>query len=212
MFGRAGNENYTTGTANLANASLVIHAQAPSGYNLPNGGANLTDTFTVVGDLPAPVAVVVTLTIDSTLTGPDSLQGDTFTVYLANGGGLQTYYNRFINFGNCDGVLPGGQVCDRGYGHIVRPISYIQTVDNANRSFRVDAYMWGGAGHLVLDATAILSLGLPQGLSYTTASGVFPLPAVPEPHTWALMLAGLVFVGVHRRGKTRALGAGSPEH
>jgi hypothetical protein len=212
MFGRAGNENYTTGTANLANASLVIHAQAPSGYNLPNGGANLTDTFTVVGDLPAPVAVVVTLTIDSTLTGPDSLQGDTFTVYLANGGGLQTYYNRFINFGNCDGVLPGGQVCDRGYGHIVRPISYIQTVDNANRSFRVDAYMWGGAGHLVLDATTILSLGLPQGLSYTTASGVFPLPAVPEPHTWALMLAGLVFVGVHRRGKTRALGAGSPEH
>jgi hypothetical protein len=43
---------------------------------------------------------------------------------------------------------------------------------------------------------------LPQGVSFTSQSGVFlttSTPPIPEPGTWALMLAGLAWVGVQQR-------------
>ncbi len=211
LYGRETNDNFTTGTANLANASLAIQTRSPIVFTTGSGGANFRDTFTIVGDLPSPVDVTVMLTIDATMAAPDGYSGGPMAVGMANEQGTRFYYERYINAGRCDGPFPSGYACDRGIGNISRTISYTETVDNNRRSFVVTAALYG-SGPLALDATAIMSLGLPQGLSYTTASGVFPVPAVPEPHSWALMLAGLVFVGVHRRGKTRVLGAGSPEH
>ncbi len=211
LYGRETNDNFTTGTANLANASLAIQTRSPIVFTTGQGGANFRDTFTIVGDLPSPVDVMVMLIIDATMAAPDGYSGGPMAVGMANEQGTRFYYERYINAGLCDGPFQSGYACDRGIGNISRTISYTETVDNNRRSFVVSANLYG-SGPLALDATAIMSLGLPQGLSYTTASGVFPLPAVPEPHSWALMLAGLVFVGVHRRGKTRVLVAGSPEH
>ena len=51
--------------------------------------------------------------------------------------------------------------------------------------------------------TAQLAIALPEGMSFTSASGDFmadaPLPAVPEPDTWALLLAGGVVLGLRLR-------------
>jgi hypothetical protein len=205
-------DNFTTGTANLATASLAMQTQNLGGGSTGQASANFAETFTIVGNLPTPVDVLVTLTIDSNISGPDVSPGTPLVAGMGNSLGTQFYYERYINGGRCDGPFPSGYACDQGFGHIVRTISYAETVDNDHRSFFVNATLAGGAYRKQVDATALMSLTLPQGLSYTTASGVFPLPAVPEPHSWALMLAGLVFVGVHRRSKTRVLGAGSPEH
>ncbi|MEO7056793.1 MAG: PEPxxWA-CTERM sorting domain-containing protein, partial [Caldimonas sp.] len=62
--------------------------------------------------------------------------------------------------------------------------------------------------------TGSIGLSLPEGVSYTSDSGVFltagslPVSPVPEPETWALMLAGLGIVGhfTRRRKETRARG------
>jgi len=48
--------------------------------------------------------------------------------------------------------------------------------------------------------TATVSLRLPEGVSFTSASGVFLTQApIPEAQTWAMMLAGLAVLGWARR-------------
>lgn len=67
---------------------------------------------------------------------------------------------------------------------------------------------WGAA--CGFEHTASIGLVLPEGVSYTSDSGVFltgvtAVAPVPEPETWALMLAGLGVVGrLARRRQTRA--------
>ena len=72
-----------------------------------------------------------------------------------------------------------------------------------NRSLWVGALLEVGDNYQLVDAGARISIALPAGLSYTSASGVFPLPAVPEPATGAMMLLGLAALG-RRSGPRRA--------
>lgn len=56
--------------------------------------------------------------------------------------------------------------------------------------------------------TARIGLNVPTGVSFTSDSGVFltgtnPVAAVPEPSTWALMLAGFAAVGRVARRRSR---------
>ena len=55
-------------------------------------------------------------------------------------------------------------------------------------------------------STSAFSLNVPTGVTYSAASNVF-LSAVPEPQTYALMLAGLVAVGGFVRRQRAAAGA-----
>lgn len=52
--------------------------------------------------------------------------------------------------------------------------------------------------------TARLTIELPQDYSLTSQSGVFLAGPIPEPHHWALMLAGLGCVGWFTRSRARA--------
>jgi len=203
VYGLRGVENYASVTANLATASIVGSSHFPGGAsNSPGSAGNFLDTFTVVGDLPAPVSVLVTLTIDSTLIGSLAAGGAPLRAELMNGGGLQAGYDRQLDGSTCYWSIYGGFSCDVGDGHLVRTITHVETVDDLHRSFQTAAVLYLGGNYLAIDASATLSLTLPTGLSYTSASGVFPAAAVPEPQTWALMLAGAALIGrlARRRG------------
>ena len=56
------------------------------------------------------------------------------------------------------------------------------------------ATLYVGGWTLRNDASLQLSLDLPAGLSYTSASGVFLTSVVPEPPCWALWSAGLALL------------------
>ncbi|EHR73346.1 hypothetical protein BurJ1DRAFT_4559 [Burkholderiales bacterium JOSHI_001] len=192
--GLNGPANFDTATADLAQGRLSVVSQFPLGAgNTAFAGANFLDTITVVGHLPEPAHIVVSLTIDSTVTGPpDSNTIDPITAQLLDAGGLQTYYRRQVPSGNCGPTLSDGALCDQGYGHFVRTLTHTETVDATNRSFQVAATLTGGGNFLLVDGSATLSFALPAGLSFTSASGVFP--AVPEPATWASLLCGLALL------------------
>jgi hypothetical protein len=84
----------------------------------------------------------------------------------------------------CDPVIIGG--------HQMVTISRTLTVTDLNRSFDIGSAMYATGEDLQADAHATLSIILPAGLGYTSASGVFA-SNVPEPQVWTLLLAGVAF-------------------
>ena len=199
VYGFRGHNNYATATADLAQAQLRISSHFPGGAsNGPGAAANFLDTITFAGSLPAPVNVVVKLTIDSTVLGPpDSTDGTPLHAVLLNGGGLQTYYNRELS--TCYWALNDGASCDLGLGHTLRTITHTETLDDTHRSFQVAAALYAGGSYLLVDGTATFSFAVPAGLSYTSASGLFATAPVPEPRGWALLLGGLGSLALLRR-------------
>ena len=80
----------------------------------------------------------------------------------------------------------------------------------STQTLRIEAYLSAGAAFADLDYgnTLRVSFTLPGNVSYTSDSGVFlsatnPVTPVPEPETWALMLAGLGLTG-HLARRRRA--------
>ena len=67
------------------------------------------------------------------------------------------------------------------------------------RTLSISAFLdatTSSGGQANFGSTAVLSIELPEGLSFTSESGVL---LVPEPETWALMAAGLIAVGFYAR-------------
>jgi hypothetical protein len=66
---------------------------------------------------------------------------------------------------------------------------------------------FGVTGEVDFDSTAALTnVGLPDGVSFTSAAGAsynITVASVPEPDTWALLLAGLGLIGVAARRRRR---------
>ena len=211
VYSFSGNNYYATATADISKASVFGSSYFPAGVgNHPGAAANFMDRLTVVGPLPTPVDIVVTLTIDSTIRGEpgsDSEGGQPLSAWLFDGSGKRASFVRSDSDGGCYWPRVGGSLCDEGYGHTVRTITEIETLSDANRSFWVGTRLNVGNGGQRVDASATISLALPDGLSYTSGSGVFPLPTVPEPATGALMLAGLAAVGWGARMRVIRQGA-----
>jgi hypothetical protein len=52
-------------------------------------------------------------------------------------------------------------------------------------------------------AAAFTSIEVPSGVTWVSDSGVFLSQPIPEPSTWALVLAGIALVGLRLRGPQR---------
>lgn len=197
VYGLRGQNNHASATADLANARLSGSSWFPGGAsNGPGSAANFLDTITVLGALPAPVDIHVTLTIVSSIDGPADAGGTPVQAWLLNGGGLQASYVRALD--SCYWPQQGGALCALGFGSMVGSISHTETVSDSNRSFQVASALYLGGSYLLVDATATLSITMPAGLSFSSASGVFP-PAVPEPGSWAMLLAGMTVLAWRAR-------------
>jgi len=199
--GSRGTSNYSQGIADLATGSLVARSIFPDGSaNAPNGAANLTDTFTVTGVLSGDVTVMVSMIVDSFITGGASFDDGfgNLSASLGTANWEGTFYSSYLRDGTTTGT-----------DHFVLTRSV--TVNDANRVFRVDALLQVSGGGIPgthdSDASALVQLSLPDGLSFTSASGVFASP-VPEPETYAMLLAGLGLLGfAARRRKQKEVAA-----
>lgn len=181
---------YSHATADLSRAMLSGSISYPN--NQPNGAqgtANLKDRLTVVGNLPTPLNVEVDVKINSSiLATPDSFNGQLqLNLQLADGA-VWTY----TRAPNCFWQQLGGQACETSLGDRSFTLTKWVTVDNQNRSFNLAAVLQTIGSNTPVSGVAYVSVVLPQGLSFTSASGVFgTVPAVPEPATWALWLSGI---------------------
>ncbi|MDR3323530.1 MAG: PEP-CTERM sorting domain-containing protein [Zoogloeaceae bacterium] len=120
-------------------------------------------------------------------------------------------------------ILSDTQIFDVFYAPIQRPennyfvsyIGYFPNVDRVNSWFEVEGY--GQLSFLEFDTLAINSSPLGgssgndwawywqgQNLNVTAGHIVYGAPAVPEPETYAMLLAGLGLLGVIARRRRKA--------
>jgi hypothetical protein len=78
-----------------------------------------------------------------------------------------------------------------GDGNIDRTISLEIPVSPIDSTFSVVGYLNSDVEYGAGNYQAFVSLALPEGLSFVSASGVFLSP-VPEPSSYALLCAGLL--------------------
>jgi len=170
--------------AACALAASLLSASTPAAasvYHLDGG------SYSIVGDMSAGADVTFAAGGSATL--------------MPRGGGFTTSYFSSAYLIQIDG-LPEGFVaigltqdcfCDAPYSP---PITY--HLNDTERNFRV----WGQSQFFnVVAATSFLELQLPDNLSLVSQNG--PIPAVPEPSTFAMLLlglAGLAGMGLRRAG------------
>lgn len=197
-IGVQGADNYSEAIADLSLASLKARSIFPDGAgNTPAGVANLSETFTAVGDLPEDVTVTVAMRLGSIVTGGASGSGyGTLYARLAvNGAPLGSGTSYFFRDPTC--VIAGGEPCSTASGWVGYDVIRTVTVNDANRSFRVDAVLeangGGNPGRHSSDGWAKVWVLAPAVLHFTSASGVFR--TVPEPSQGGLALGSIATLG-----------------
>lgn len=199
------------GSADLATGELKIsdHSYALNGYS---GGENtrasatagLQDVLHFTSTSSTPALITVKLHVDGLIegyqqprfgfsmgNGYSSLAGTAGWADAADGVPSTTANAYFQPFNVTSGWSQFG------------PEDFIGTIaydpDHPDFQLNMSLSAGGYAGSFVeYNHTASLAFDLPDGLTFTSASGVFLSEAdraVPEPSTWAMMIAGFALVG-----------------
>ena len=203
-----------TSRADLATGKLGVNAS--TGYrHSALGTAQFTDTLTF--NVANATATTVTL-----ITVGFTLDGSLFST----AGGVADVTNS-MNFGNAtakvqygvqgDSTSPSNLTSSRSQGNWVSfnwlsstpgltQFSGVYALTGASTVLGIYDYLYADAANpearSLYGSTSAYSLSVPTGVTYTSASGVF-LNAVPEPHTYALMLAGLASMATFMRRRRR---------
>ena len=236
-----GNAPNGTGLAAADLATGALRTKATGTISSPgSAGATFKDTVTILGSLPNAVQFHVQLNVHGSISGPPG-----FDVNFNGNGSLQAaaldtsnaLFNAFsiIQLRNYNGGnnpltnLPDltGTATQNVLSLVPANVDYVidnlVTVDSAHRSFTLIASLGAAAapviaGVLVVDFsnTAVLSILLPNGLAFQSASGVLLSnpSTVPLPPALLLLGTGLFTVAALKRrmdqksGTSIELGAG----
>jgi len=164
----------STGVLNTSLAGSPIVSQGYQSSTVMSSA--LWDTLTF-NNLPASGEMVTeTLTLDGSIG--------------ANGSGA---YNLFAGYGNQNGNL--------SQGNLPGSVTYTFLAQNdvpVEVGVELSADSSGGAGSGVNLADSVFSISVPDGVTFTSASGVFANVnngTVPEPTSGALIALGLALIG-----------------
>ncbi len=211
---------YAYGSANLNTGSL--HAVAISTYGQPVAsgfaqvGVRWVDdiTFTTAGAGPGATRTVV---FDLQLSGALSRELDFsmlygFRMFGVGGGGGQISrltifdsepgpsFNDFLGQVDVNGFDDGWQVLSNDVGNL--HFRGLVTYTGASKTFSLDTGLTlrcTAGTSCDFGNSARLSFELPPDVSFTSGSGVLLTSTVPEPGSQALLLAGLLAVGLTTR-------------
>jgi hypothetical protein len=156
--------------------------------------AEVRDVITLASGLTTPFDVTLSLEVNGNIA--------------TSGGSANASANADLSFGPNPG-LNGSDGALYPIGPIADTLSVTQTVMGATvdldlralLAFNVFQLDPGATATGQLANTAFLTLSLPPGVTLAgSASGTFGVPIpIPEPHTYALMLAGLAIVSTIAR-------------
>ena len=200
--------------ADLASGDLFVHAKSAASIPTAEAGgqAQIGDTLTFGGAI-SPNSVT-TFTMSGTWSYSNSGSNSSGSAT----GSLDIYDD--------NGLLTGGVACSTpaaGCDSTTNNQTEVTVVGNSffiNSTVNVDLhkkilveFVVGASSFLTssADITDPITIELPPGVTFTSASGVFLTRAgsVPETSTWAMMLAGFAGMGyvAYRRGGKKILSA-----
>ena len=205
-----GEVDLTTGSLKLSHSTTVVNGFGAGESNYSGAAVSYLDTLHFSG-LVTPVTLTVDLRVDG------SFVGFTQPRFAFRLGGLNT---GIVGWGETDRVGPSTTRDAGGFidfeGHTGRagdwaiygPDRFVGSIllDPLNPDYYIGMDLsaggplgtWSNFAH-----TAKIAFVLPVGVTFTSDSGAFltatSSPSVPEPATWAMMLAGLGIVGASLR-------------
>lgn len=214
--------------ADLATGELhIADSGSVSGYaqTSHSASAGFQDTLHFTG-LSSPTILNVHVHLDGTFLGYNQ---PNLSFSMSNGYNsylylYQDWYDPSSTVPACIGIADCSNIAGQpnntsltgswtklGEGDYVGQITFDPLHSDATLQMHIGAGN-GGAGFDDFSHTAGITFDLPSGLSFTSASGVFltrsDTPAVPEPATWATMIAGFALLGGAMRRRSLQFAAG----
>lgn len=206
-----GGGSYGSGIADMRTAGMAVHASS-SGAIESDALANIHDTLFLSGNIPSDAHAVFSAYGSGSVSGDASAQiglSVSFPLSAIDNGLVVTGFGSPTYPQGCSHpyFVPDATVCVSGYSvSLDLPLSYMDPTYrglNINLGISCGANLSRSGGSGTCDFTDPLTITLPDGVTYTSASGQFLTAPVPVPAAAWLFGSGLLgLIGVARRKKT----------